>query len=162
MPPRLTENPYLAQPPDFEAEQLHAIYTTLATNDCPVETIIAELKEAWTQNNNQKKVAWDTQVEEDRAEEERQRLEQEAAATEAAAAKRKEKEKKKLKLKAFTTNKLVGTLTTRRAPKYALHKMEQFEYSSYTTSPRRYVSGPKEQTRPLPKTLSLSQPTKAR
>ena len=66
MPPRLTENPYLAQLPDFRADSLRAVYATLATNDRPVETIIAELEDAWVQNNNTRKAAWDTQVEEDR------------------------------------------------------------------------------------------------
>jgi len=66
MPPRLTENLYLAQCPDFRADSLRAVYATLATNDRPVETIIAELEDAWAQNNNTRKAAWDTQVEEDR------------------------------------------------------------------------------------------------
>jgi len=128
MPPRLTENPYLAQLPDFRADSLRAVYATLATNDRPVETIIAELEDAWVQNNNTRKAAWDTQVEEDREAEARERLERETAATEAAAAEKKEREKKRPKLKAFTTNKLVGTLASRRPPKYALRKLEQFEY----------------------------------
>lgn len=128
MPPRLTENPYLAQLPDYGAGPLRAVYATLATNDRPVETIIAELEDAWAQDNNARKAAWDTQVEEDREAEARERLERETVAAEAAAAEKKEREKKKPKLKAFTTNKLVGTLASRRPPKYALHKLEQFKY----------------------------------
>jgi len=54
MLPRRTENTYLTQPPDFEADQLCTVYATVATNGRPV---IAEPKDTWAQNDNTQEAA---------------------------------------------------------------------------------------------------------
>jgi len=55
MLPRRTENTCLAQPPDFEADQLCTVYATAATDD---RLFIAELKDTWAQNDNTQEAAY--------------------------------------------------------------------------------------------------------
>ncbi|CAA7270001.1 unnamed protein product [Cyclocybe aegerita] len=106
MPPRITQDPHLVQPPDFESEQFRALYATLATAERTVDAIIADSQNAWTQNNDAQRVAWNAQVEQDHAEEE-----------EARAAQRRGK-----------LRSTVGKLSSRRPSRYAIHKIEQLEY----------------------------------
>ncbi|CAA7258927.1 unnamed protein product [Cyclocybe aegerita] len=120
MPPRITQDPHLVQPPDFESEQFRALYATLATAERTVDAIIADSQNAWTQNN-------DAQVEQDHAEEEEARAAQEQAKQEAAEAEKRERENKRPKIKSFTPNKTVGKLSSRRPSRYAIHKIEQLE-----------------------------------
>ncbi|CAA7265209.1 unnamed protein product [Cyclocybe aegerita] len=128
MPPRITQDPHLVQPPDFESEQFRALYATLATAERTVDAIIADSQNAWTQNNDAQRVAWNAQVEQDHAEEEEARAAQEQAKQEAAEAEKRERENKRPKIKSFTPNKTVGKLSSRRPSRYAIHKIEQLEY----------------------------------
>ncbi|CAA7263140.1 unnamed protein product [Cyclocybe aegerita] len=137
--PRITQDPNLAESPDFDSIEFQAVYAPLATEANPVENIIGTLKAAWTHNNNAKKAAWEAQVEQDKAAEEATEQERQAAVEAEEAMKEKElqeteeanqreKEKRKPKVQNFTVNKVVDSVSDTCPSPYAIHKLRQGEY----------------------------------
>src|SRR5258708_4152800 len=134
--PRLLVDPNLVDPPDFNTGVLTYARDAVAHRDnmTPEEAIIA-LTVLWTTENDARKVAWAQQLAEDREAEQVARLAQaeeaEALRQEREAAEREEqqeREKKKPKLNAVSPNKPIRTAIIARPSRFALHKLEEFEY----------------------------------
>ncbi|CAA7271865.1 unnamed protein product [Cyclocybe aegerita] len=137
--PRITQDPNLAESPDFDSVEFQAVYAPLATEANPVENIIGTLKAAWTRDNDAKKAAWEAQVEQDKAAEEATEQERQAAVEveeamkekelqETEEANQREKEKRKPKVQNFTVNKVVDSVSDTCPSLYAIHKLCQGEY----------------------------------
>jgi hypothetical protein len=133
--PRITQDPNVAEPPDFDSQDFRDTRTPLATAEHSVDHIINNLKATWTRLNDAKKAAWQLQIEADQeAENEALRIRQEfeqAVALEQQnleETERRKKDKKKTKIKDFTANKPVGNVVTLRPSSYALTKLRDFEY----------------------------------
>jgi hypothetical protein len=133
--PRITQDPNVAEPPDFDSQEFRDTCAPLATAERTVQHILNELRATWTRLNDAKKVAWQLQVEADQEVENGARRAQQEAEQAAALeqqkldeAERREKEKKKPKIKDFTADKPVGNVVTLRPSSYALSKLRDFEY----------------------------------
>lgn len=134
--PRITQDPHLAEVPDFASDAYDVVGTALATaQNITKEVAIARLAEAWKTENDARKVEWNRQVREEeeaeaearRAREEAEKAEREERRQEEEADKR-EREKKKPKLKEFVANKPVKDTSQLRPSRYAIHKLEEREY----------------------------------
>ncbi|KIK07104.1 hypothetical protein K443DRAFT_88017 [Laccaria amethystina LaAM-08-1] len=134
--PRITQDPNLAERPDFTSGAYDAICTTLATaEDTTREAIATCLADAWDVDNNAKKDAWAVQLADDQEAEAEARLaletEEQNLQTERRKeeeAEKKEKEKKKPKLKDFVVNKPVKDTTQLHPSRFAIHKLEDRDY----------------------------------
>ena len=117
--PRILEDPTRAVCPNFESAEWEFLRQPLIDahlGDQPLtpEEVTHRMRAAWSHKNDHRMIAWNAQLEEDRAEqEERERVAQEnarlALRDREAEEQRKEAEKKKPKLHAFDRNRSVGT-----------------------------------------------------
>jgi hypothetical protein len=132
---RITQDPNIAEPLDFDSQDFRDTCTPLATVERMVDHIINDLKATWTCLNDAKKAAWQLQIEADQeADNEALRIQQEFDQVVALEqqkleeTERHKKDKKKPKIKEFTTDKPVGNIVTLRPSSYALTKLCDFEY----------------------------------
>ena len=134
--PRLTLDPNLEVRPDFASAAYDALCTALATAEHVDKGVIVTCpSDAWDVKNNAKKATWEEQVRQDEVEaldtaltqEHQQQLKLEKHMREEEAEK-KEKEKKKPKLKEFVANKLVKDTAQLCPSRYAIHKLDEWEY----------------------------------
>ena len=134
--PRLTQDPNLAEKPDFTSAAYDAVCQALATAEqITREAVATRLADAWDVDNNAKIAAWEQQLREDQEAEAEANLAQEAADLLALEerrkeeeAEKKEKEKKKPKLKGLAMNKPVRDTTQLRPSRFAIHKLEERDY----------------------------------
>ena len=130
--PRITVNPNLTEAPDFTLE-VYAIArdAIAAQHQITAEEAAERLNEAWTTDNNAKKLAWEEQELADheeavqRAREEEQRIGEPQRDEQNEA---REPEKKKPKLNSFVTNRPIATAIKLRPSRFALHKLEERDY----------------------------------
>ena len=102
--------------------------TLLVNAGATEEDALTQITNAWQQENEARRAAWDHQVEEDQlAQEETDRLAREQEQDEQEAARR-EREKKKSKMNDFDTNRSVGGFITPRPSTFATNKLENFDY----------------------------------
>jgi len=134
--PCITHDPNLEARPDFTSVAYDAICTALAAAEgIAKEAVTTRLSDAWDNDHDIRKAAWDQQLKEDEAEEtitrlareEDQQCEQEEL-RQAEEAERKEKEKKRPKVKDFVANKPVKDTTQLHPSRFAVHKLEEREY----------------------------------
>jgi len=134
--PRLTQDPNLAEKPDFTSAAYDAVCQAIAQAEGSTrEAVATRLSEAWDVDNATKIAAWEQQVAEDqevaneaaRAREAADQLELEEQRKEDEAEK-KEKEKKKPKLKDLAVNRPVRDTTQLRPSRFAIHKLEDCNY----------------------------------
>ncbi|KAF8154174.1 hypothetical protein B0H34DRAFT_790381 [Crassisporium funariophilum] len=127
--PRITQNPNMAESPDFDSAEFQEAYAPLATEQNTVENIINTLKAAWTRDNDAKKARLgDANVQERNAAAEAEEAAKEKELQETQEASHREKEKRKPKLRNFTANKVVDSVSDTRPSPYAVHKLRQGEY----------------------------------
>ena len=94
--PRLTQDPSLAEKPDFTSAAYDAVCQALATAEqITREAVATRLTDAWDVNNNAKIAAWEQQLREDQEAEAEAALAQEAADRLALEERRKEEEAEK-------------------------------------------------------------------
>jgi len=135
MPPRITVNPNLAEAPDFTLE-VYAIARNAisAQHNITAEEAADRLKEAWTNDNDAKKQAWEQQELADREEATRRAQEEEDQHRNEELQRndqnetRVEPEKKKPKLNSFVANRPIATAIKLRPSRFALHKLEERDY----------------------------------
>src|ERR1700676_805254 len=133
---RITHNPHSDEPPNYNSAAFALVRTALMVpNDTDEEGANQLLIDAWKQDNDRLKEAWDAQVQDNlriqeendlaaREEEDRQRTQKEQEEE----SERRELEKKKLKMKDFDQGTMVDDFITPRPSSYALNKLESFEY----------------------------------
>ena len=134
--PRLTQDPNLAEKPDFASAAYDAVCQALAAAEqITREAVAARLADAWDADNNAKIAAWEQQVREDQEAEAEAMLTQELADRHTLEehrkeeeAERKEKEKKKPKLKNLAMNKPVRDTTQLCPSRFAMHKLKERDY----------------------------------
>ena len=134
--PRLTQDPNLAEKPDFAS----AAYDTVcqapaAAKQITREAVATRLADTWDVDNNAKIAAWEQQPREDQEAEAKATLARELAdqleleqCRKEEEDERKEKEKKKPKLKDLALNKPVRDTTQLRPSRYAIHKLEERDH----------------------------------
>ncbi|KAH9163595.1 hypothetical protein EDB89DRAFT_1912567 [Lactarius sanguifluus] len=105
------------------------------TNPLTEDEAAQQLRETWTRENDNQRIAWDEQLEQDQAEQEEQdRLAQEeedaqqALCDKEAEQQRKEAEKKKPKIGSFVKGQGVGNWIKPRPAQYVLNKINNLEY----------------------------------
>lgn len=126
--PRIERDPHLETPPDFASAHYDMLRTLLVNAGATEEDALTQITNAWQQENEARRAAWDHQVEEDQlAQEETDRLAREQEQDEQEAARR-EREKKKSKMNDFDTNRSVGGFITPRPSTFATNKLENFDY----------------------------------
>jgi hypothetical protein len=132
--PRITVNPNLLEAPDFTLE-VYAIArdAIAAQHNITAEAAAERLKEAWTTDNDAKKLAWEQQELADREEaeqrtRERQQPPQDDEPRQDEQNESREVEKKKPKLNSFVANRPIATAIKLRPSRFALHKLEEREY----------------------------------
>ncbi|KAF8902742.1 hypothetical protein CPB84DRAFT_1746483 [Gymnopilus junonius] len=131
--PRITVNPNLVEAPDFTLE-VYAIARNVITTQLNITAVEAaeRLKEAWTADNDVKKLAWDEQELADceeaaqRAQEEDQQRNEELQRNEQNETR--EPKKKKPKLNSFIANCPIATAIKLHPSCFALHKLKEREY----------------------------------
>jgi len=134
--PCLTQDPNLAEKPDFTSGAYDAVCQALTMAEGSTrEAVAACLSDAWDVDNNIKIAAWEQQLREDQEEEDEATCLREAAEQleseehrKADEAERKEKEKKKPKLKDLAMNKAVRDTTQLCPSRFTLHKLEDCDY----------------------------------
>jgi hypothetical protein len=136
--PRIVEDPTLAGCPGFEGAEwvfLRQPVIDAHVGDAPlaIEDATQRMKEAWTQENQRKIAAWNTQLEQDRVEqEERYRLAREKPFSMPSAGERPRsnagRQKRKPKLGTFVPQRPVSESTAPRPAPYALSKINNLEY----------------------------------
>ena len=134
--PRLTQDPNLAEKPDFASAAYDAVCQALAAAEqITREAVTTHLANTWDIDNNTKIAAWEQQLREDQEAEAQETLARELAdqleleqRRKEEEDERKEKEKKKPKLKDLASNKLVRDTTQLRPLRYAIHKLEERDY----------------------------------
>ena len=134
--PHLTQDPNLAEKPDFALVVNDAVCQALtAVEQITREVIATRLTNTWDVDNSAKIVAWEQQLREDQEAEAKAMLAQEAAdqltleeCRKEKEAEKKEKEKKKLKLKDLATNKPICDTTQLRPSQFTIHKLEECDY----------------------------------
>ena len=134
--PRLLVDPNLAEPPNFNTGVLaYARDAVVARDNITPEAAILILTELWTADNDARKLTWKQQLAEDREaaqaadlaqQEEAQRLREERKTEERE--ERREWDKKRPKLNPVTPNKPIPTSIIARPSRFALHKLEEYEY----------------------------------
>ena len=130
--PRITVNPNLTEAPDFTLK-VYAIArdAIAAQHQITAEEAAECLNEAWTTDNNAKKLAWEEQELADheeavqRAWEEEQRIGEPQRDEQNEA---REPKKKKPKLNSFVTNCPIATAIKLRPSRFTLHKLEEHDY----------------------------------
>lgn len=125
---RIERDPHLEVCPDFASDHYENFRALIVNAGATEEEAVAQLTNAWQQENEVKKAAWNAQVEEDQqlllaAEQQARQIQQEEQ--EAA---RREKEKKRPKLNDFQVDSVIGNFIEPRPSTYALNKLENFEY----------------------------------
>ena len=132
----ITHNPNSDECPDYGSAAFAAVRTALiAQNNLDDEGAKQLLADAWKQDNNRMKEAWERQVQDNlhlqeeadciaHEEEERQQTQKEQEEE----IERCELEKKKPKMKEFDHGTMVDDFITPRPSTYALNKLETFEY----------------------------------
>ena len=134
------EDPTLAVCPSFEDREWDFLRQSVIDSHRDVQPLTAEeatqrMKDAWSQENGRKIIAWNVQVEEDRAEREQQertaqeeeharQVQREKEAEE----QRKEADKKKPKLHSYDPDRLVDSWIGSRPAPYAINKINALEY----------------------------------
>ena len=138
--PRILEDPTRAICPNFEGAEWEflrqpLIDAHLGDQPLTLDEVTQRMKAAWSRENDRRIIAWNAQLEEDRAEQEEQgRVAQEeedarlALQEREAEEQRKEAEKKKPKLHPFDRKRSVGTAIQPRPASYALNKISSLEY----------------------------------
>ncbi|KAF8812141.1 hypothetical protein BYT27DRAFT_7033103, partial [Phlegmacium glaucopus] len=133
--PRITEDPNLELPPDFNSPAFLLIFNILVSALNPLEAVIQQFNNAWTLDHDTRVAAWVAQQEEDvvadgqaRQERDAEELAQQVLIQKQAEADTLEKEKKKPKLKDFVPNKLVKNVVIPRTSAFALNKLKALEY----------------------------------
>ena len=138
--PRIVDDPTRATCPSFEDPEWEFLRQNMldANQGDPALTMdeaTRRMKEAWARENQRKVDAWNVQVQQDRAEQERleqetrdaqeaQNTQQEKEAEEA----RKEADKRKPKLNTIDQSRYVGKWISARPSTYALNKLNNLEY----------------------------------
>ena len=128
--PRLTQDPNLAEKPDFASAAYDAVCQALAAAEqITREAVAACLANAWDVDNNAKIAAWEQQLREDQEAEAEETLARELEQRRKEEEdERKEKEKKKPKLKDLALNKPVRDTTQLCTSRYAIHKLDERDY----------------------------------
>ena len=134
--PRITHDPNLEARLDFNSAAYDAVCTALATAEhITKEAVATWLSDAWDADHNVRKAAWEEQLREDEAAEADARLAREAdqqreleELRKEEEAERKEKEKKRPKVKDFVANRPVKDATQLRPSRFAVHKLDEWEY----------------------------------
>ncbi|KAI9434806.1 hypothetical protein H4582DRAFT_1818388 [Lactarius indigo] len=138
--PRINVDPNQAVCPSFESDEWDFMRRSMIESHCgpqPLTEIeaVQRMKEAWAQENFNKRVAWDAQLEQDRmAQDEQDRLDQEAEAAQVAQQEkeaeelRREAEKKKPKMNTFDPRRCLGDWIEPRPAQYAINKINNLEW----------------------------------
>ena len=130
--PRITVNPNLTEAPDFTL-MVYAIApdAIAAQHQITAEAAVECLNEAWTTDNNAKKLAWEEQELADHEEVVQRAWEQDQRIREPQCDeqnKAREPEKKKPKLNSFVTNCPIATAIKLCPSHFALLKLEEHDY----------------------------------
>jgi len=133
---RITRNPHSDTCPDYGSAAFAIVRAALiAQNNIDEAGATQLLADAWKQDNDSQKEAWDQQVQDDlRLQEETERLahkeedRQRAQREQEEEAEKCKLEKKKPKMKEFDHTTMVDDFITPRPSTYALNKLEAFEY----------------------------------
>lgn len=120
--------------PDFETEAFRQLFTPLATQDKPLEAIVADAKRAWEEQHQQRVEEWEDQVQADKdaqeledEEREREAEERRKAQEEVERQERAEKEKKKPKVKPIAPKPIDTNPSVMRPGQYAINKVKNLE-----------------------------------
>lgn len=126
--PRIERDPGLEICPNFASPHYDPLRTLITNTGATEEEAITQLTEAWNQENQARKEAWEQLDEEDQqAADEADRLARELEQNELDTARR-ECEKKKPKINDFDVNSSVGSYITPCPSTYAINKLENFDY----------------------------------
>ncbi len=126
--PRILQNPYLAECPDFDDESFNNLVLTMVGPDRTRDQAIDSLRAAWRTQNDRKKLLWDAQV---RADQERQNdpnaqnadvEEQDQTDDDTGNA------RKKPKLGAFAATASIGDEITLKPSTFAINKIKDMKY----------------------------------
>ncbi|KAI9430105.1 hypothetical protein H4582DRAFT_1824696 [Lactarius indigo] len=143
--PRINVDPNQAVCPSFESDEWDFMRRSMIESHRgpqPLTEIeaVQRMKEAWAQENFNKRVAWDVQLEQDcyappaMAQEEQDRLDQEAEAAQVAQQEkeaeelRREAKKKKPKMNTFDPRRCLGDWIELRPAQYAINKINNLEW----------------------------------
>jgi hypothetical protein len=128
--PRITQNPYLAECPDFTDESFEGLIQTMVSPERTREQAIDGLRAAWQAQNNRKRALWDAQAIAD------QNRQNEPDAQNIAAEPGNQAQvdndagdtRKKPKLGAFEANTSIGNEITRKPSTFAINKLRDMKY----------------------------------
>jgi len=126
--PRIQQNPYLAECPDFNDDSFSDLILPLVGPDRTREQAIESLCTAWRSQNDRKKILWDAQIRADQQRQVEHNAQNIAVDDQDQANNDTADTRKKPKLGAFAATASIGDEISRKPSTFAINKLKDMKY----------------------------------
>jgi hypothetical protein len=127
-PPRIQQNPHLAECPDFNDDAFDILIQSMTRPDRTREQAVEDLKAAWHTQNDRRKALWDAQLLAAQNHQNHQPPQAAAAVNQPQAADEAGDARKKPKLGAFAATASIGSEISSKPSTFAINKLRDMKY----------------------------------